>query len=768
MDRNASSSSSSSSARKRNLSISKNIFSEKPSETNSLKPNRGSSTPDRPKKLVIKGFKVKPKLPDNYEAETWAKLQCAVRAVLNNRAVSDSQEELYKDCENLCHHKLSDVLYERLKKECENHVLKRLSKLRDTQGDNEVFLKTVKNYWLDHCRQMVLIRSIFLYLDRTYVLQTSGLSSLWDMGLTLFRKLIMEEQDVQTKTLRGILELIHKERSGESVDRYLLSSLLHMFLDLGIYHEVFEEAFLQETQQYYHTQGEELVNMYEVPQYLRYVKARLIEEGEERINHYLDKSTKQPLISAVESELLERHIQTLLQNGFSSMMDRNHKEDLKLMYNLFARVRGLEHLRGFFGAYVNQYGTSIVKDPTHDPNMVQELLEFKSKVDCILNESFARNEQFANSLKDNFERFINSRQNKPAELIAKYVDTMLRSGNKTASDEEIESILDKVLILFRYIQGKDVFEAFYKKDLAKRLLLGKSASVDAEKSMLSKLKAECGAGFTSKLEGMFKDIDISKDIMASFRSSKYHDQIHGLELTVNILTQGFWPTYPPTELTLPPFMAETQDVFKNFYLGKHSGRRLFWQNSLGHCVLKAIFPKGNKEVQVSLFQTVVLLLFNDCSRQSIPYSEIKEMTNIEEKELRRTLQSLACGKVRVLNKHPKGKDVMDDDSFSFNSDFTSPQFRIKINAIQLKETVEENASTHERVFQDRQYQVDAAIVRIMKARKTLTHTMLIKELFEQLRFPATAADLKKRIESLIDREYLERDQDEASTYHYLA
>jgi hypothetical protein len=38
------------------------------------------------------------------------------------------------------------------------------------------------------------------------------------------------------------------------------------------------------------------------------------------------------------------------------------------------------------------------------------------------------------------------------------------------------------------VLGKDVFEAFYKKDLAKRLLVGKSASVDAEKSMLSKLK----------------------------------------------------------------------------------------------------------------------------------------------------------------------------------------------------------------------------------------------------------------------------------------
>ena len=44
-------------------------------------------------------------------------------------------------------------------------------------------------------------------------------------------------------------------------------------------------------------------------------------------------------------------------------------------------------------------------------------------------------------------------------------------------------------------------------------------------------------------------------------------------------------------------------------------------------------------------------------------------------------------------------------------------------------------STTERVFQDRQYQVDAAIVRIMKMRKTLTHNQLIAELYNQLKFP---------------------------------
>ena len=79
----------------------------------------------------------------------------------------------------------------------------------------------------------------------------------------------------------------------------------------------------------------------------------------------------------------------------------------------------------------------------------------------------------------------------------------------------LQWLVFKLTVLFTV--GKDVFEAFYKKDLAKRLLVGKSASVDAEKSMLSKLKQECGAAFTSKLEGMFKDMELSKDVLLHFK-----------------------------------------------------------------------------------------------------------------------------------------------------------------------------------------------------------------------------------------------------------
>jgi len=113
----------------------------------------------------------------------------------------------------------------------------------------------------------------------------------------------------------------------------------------------------------------------------------------------------------------------------------------------------------------------------------------------------------------------------PPTIAAKFVDSLMRGGSRSAaasakvsssssslaaaddgtaadvaagalsgagSGEELDALLESVMVLFRCIHGKDVFEAFYKKDLAKRLLLGKSTSSDAEKAMVARLKAECG------------------------------------------------------------------------------------------------------------------------------------------------------------------------------------------------------------------------------------------------------------------------------------
>jgi len=79
-----------------------------------------------------------------------------------------------------------------------------------------------------------------------------------------------------------------------------------------------------------------------------------------------------------------------------------------------------------------------------------------------------------------------------------------------------------VTIQINQLSTELILIQFILQDLAKRLLVGKSASVDAEKSMLSKLKQECGGGFTSKLEGMFKDMELSKDINVSFKQVRIY------------------------------------------------------------------------------------------------------------------------------------------------------------------------------------------------------------------------------------------------------
>ena len=56
----------------------------------------------------------------------------------------------------------------------------------------------------------------------------------------------------------------------------------------------------------------------------------------------------------------------------------------------------------------------------------------------------------------------------------------------------------------------------------------------------------------------------------------------------------------------------------------------------------------------------------------------------------------------------------------------------------------------------------------MKTRKSLCHNILITELFSTLKFPVKPADMKKRIESLLDRDYMERDKDNPNQYNYIA
>lgn len=166
----------------------------------------------------------------------------------------------------------------------------------------------------------------------------------------------------------------------------------------------------------YAIEGESLLQKLEIPEYLKHVEKRFNEENN-RLLHYLHQSTRPLLISCLEKHLVAEHVSTLLQKGFDLMLDENRIPDLKLLYHLLNRIpTGIDQLKVAYSQYIKKRGREIVINPEKDNVMIQELLDFKEKLDET-SVCWSDNEKFLHALKDSFEHFINQRSNKPAELI---------------------------------------------------------------------------------------------------------------------------------------------------------------------------------------------------------------------------------------------------------------------------------------------------------------------------------------------------------------
>ena len=626
----------------------------------------------------------------------------------------------------------------------------------------------------------------------------------------------------------------------------------------------FERLFLENTARFYAKESDKRFGITkksasECADYLKHCQTRLNEETLDRAESYLQPQTKLVLTKTVEKALIQDKKLEIIDSSDEMLADSAKVEDLKRLYSLLSRVPdGLKLLRDQFTKRLKFVGQKTVQDEAAD--CVDVLLRMKSSVDDIVVNAFENQRQFSEGAKVAFEMFINtSKNNRIAELIAKFMDEKLKKGNKTSlsTEKDLDEQLNKAVALFRFIQGKDVFEAFYKKDLAKRLLFSKSASIDAERLVVGKLRSECGANFTTRLEGMFKDVDLSRDIVRNYRNNATNNTAasvggetkadvdmnasvaegvdedkskrtrkkstsiitkeegggEALEplppkppmtnretFSVNILTAGFWPSAAKLDVVLPPELQSLRDDFESYYSEQHNNaRRLAWQHSTSTCVLKVKFASGTKELAVSLAQAVIILAFNENDddtnddeqqHKQFTYKELKEKTNIPDVELKRTLQSLYGGKYRVLLKTPMSKDIDEaKDAFKFNFNLQEKLVRLKISAIQSSTQAsgkkrgaggenggdhpttmeeDENEAVRESVRADRFHQIDAMIVRILKTRKKLPHPELINEVVAKLQFPVNNQDLKKRIESLIDREYVERDKDDRDVYHYVA
>lgn len=376
-------------------------------------------------------------------------------------------------------------------------------------------------------RGQMIIRSVFFYLDRSYLLHSPSQPSLEEMGISQFRSHIFADAAFRSRTLQGACDLVEYDRQGREqyVDNTLFQKAIQMFHDLGVYAKDFEPIYLRSTQSFLVKWRQRELSVQSLAGYVEACRMLFDREIARCDLYRLDESTRKDIVTELE-ELLIAHAQANLVEikDVSELLDRGEMKPLEQLFSLLERKGLADRLRPAFEAYINTQGSSIVFDEAQEENMVIRLLEFKRKLDTIWRVAFQKHEGLGHSLREAFESFINKTKKsnmtwgtdnpKPGEMIAKYVDMILRGGAKAipatlahsggtvhdvgnddmddaggGEDVEISRQLDQVLDMFRFVHGKAVFEAFYKRDLARRLLMGRSASADAEKSMLTRLKS---------------------------------------------------------------------------------------------------------------------------------------------------------------------------------------------------------------------------------------------------------------------------------------
>ncbi|PIL22855.1 transcription factor [Ganoderma sinense ZZ0214-1] len=685
-------------------------------------------------------------------------------------------------------------LYNNLIRYFVNH-LKGLRTTSDGHQD-EALLRYYAQEWDRYTTGANYINRLFTYLNRHWVKRErdegrKGVYPVYTLALVQWKSnFFLHVQSKHQKLAGAILRLIERQRNGETIDQGLVKKVVDSFVSLGldesdinkvsyeVYREHLETPFLDATEKYYRQESKAFLSENSVADYLKKAEERLREE-EDRVERYMNTNTRKALINKCEHVLIREHAE-LMWESFQGLLDYDKDEDLQRMYALLSRIpEGLEPLRKKFEEHVKRAGLAAVNKligegtaaqgaPEVDPKLyVDALLEVHQKNSETVGRSFRGEAGFVASLDKACREFVNrnaatgTSTTKSPELLAKHADALLRKNNKMAEEEDLEGALNKVMILFKYIDDKDVFQSFYTTKLSKRLIHSVSASDEAEASMISKLKEACGFEYTNKLQRMFTDMSLSKDLTDNFkeRMQQNHDDMD-ITFSIMVLGTNFWPLNPPThDFIIPQDILPTYTRFSQYYQQKHSGRKLTWLWNYSKNELRTNYLNQKYILMTSSWQMAVLLQYNN--NDTLSLEELMNATAISKDILKQVLAVLVKAKILIND---------ETEQYDLNPGFKSKKIRINLNMPIKAEQKAESTDVLKTVDEDRKYVIQATIVRIMKARKTMKNQALIQEVIQQIsqRFTPKIPDIKKAIDHLLEKEYIERVEGTRDTFAYVA
>lgn len=282
-----------------------------------------------------------------------------------------------------------------------------------------------------------------------------------------------------------------------------------------LYTEIFEKPFLKATKEYYSQQSKLLLERNDCSSYMEQV-LQLMEIETERLNDLIPKTSHRKLIKEFENCMVVEHME-FLQSECRAMVEHEKRKDLHNMFRLMKpNEEGLRALVSQLEQNIKLKGMQTLKvlkqmDDDYVSSFVDQMLNLYNHYNKLIEDVFDNHIDFLAALDMACTEVINYRENirapcRSPEIMSRYFDGLLKKSSKMNSETEIEESLTRAIQIFKYINDKDVFQKFYAKMLAKRLIYTQYLSLDMEEMMINKLKQACGYEFTSKLHRMFTDI----------------------------------------------------------------------------------------------------------------------------------------------------------------------------------------------------------------------------------------------------------------------
>ncbi|XP_061614730.1 cullin-2 isoform X2 [Phyllopteryx taeniolatus] len=698
--------------------------------------------------------------------ETWNKLLTTIKAVVMLDYVERATwNDRFSDIYALCvayPEPLGERLYTETKVFLENHVRNLYKKVLESE---EKVLVMYHRYWDEYSKGADYMDCLYRYLNTQFIKKNKlteadlqygyggvdmnePLMEIGELALDMWRKLMIEP--LQAILIRMLLNEIKNDRCGENPNQKVIHGVINSFVHveqykkkfpLKFYQEIFEGQFVTKTGEYYKQEASNLLQESNCSQYMEKVLGRLKDE-EMRCRKYLHPSSYAKVINECQQRMVADHLQ-FLHAECQNIIQQEKRDDMANMYTLLRAVsNGLPHMIQELQVHINNEGIRGTSNLSLE-NALTSVVNFREPKSIC----------------------------KAPELLAKYCDNLLKKSAKGMTENEVEDKLTSFITVFKYIDDKDIFQKFYARMLAKRLIHGLSLSMDSEEAMINKLKQACGYEFTSKLHRMYTDMSVSADLNNKFNNFiKTEETVVdlGISFQIYVLQAGAWPLthVPSSTFAIPQELEKSVQMFELFYNQHFSGRKLTWLHYLCTGEVKMNYLSKPYVAMVTTYQMAVLLAFNNS--QTVTYKELQDGTQMNEKELQKTIKSLLD--VKMLNHNSEKEEIDAESTFSLNMSFVSKRTKFKITTSMQKDTPQEMEQTRSAVDEDRKMYLQAAIVRIMKARKVLRHNALIQEVINQskARFNPSISMIKKCIEVLIDKQYIERSQTSADEYSYIA